>query len=514
VGADGEGVERAAESPRSIREWGAALSRPFVVFLVFNLALRAALLPKLYFLNEDGALVAGARNVFARPGLSFLRLFFEPYGPRIIRPWQLYGFHLEQNVLGLSAPVSIAVTFAIFSLALAILFVSLRPYVGTFGAIVAGLLMSGTPISAEPLLWLSDRHDVYLVLFFACALACTFAIAEGRLSLRRGLVLLSLALWGGFYSNEKGTAVVALVSLAALGLTLTRPTRHLGVISATAFTNLGLYFLLRRLVLGTWIGGYDDRILPEGGLTLEVLRRFGKNALTLTLFSQLEERAGLVRLLVAAGAALLLALAAVIYQNRRWAWRAAAVAVLLYVACLVAAVPNLRDFLVEPTGYASLGRLGVLNVRRYWLPHVVLCLSLGTLIGFVWRHVPWRALEALVAIAALCMVANHTYQAWVSAGPFARAGELTRGVLRAMRDSCTCADLRNGQVTGVPQLYAGVNTMTDKSWFDADFEAGGAPTCHEDSPRCRIKVTVGGKSWLTPVVRRIEAERAVAPTPR
>jgi hypothetical protein len=153
-------------------------------------------------------------------------------------------------------------------------------------------------------------------------------------------------------------------------------------------------------------------------------------------------------------------------------------------------------------------------VRRYWLPHVVSCLSLGLLSGFAWRHVRWRALKALVAVAALCLVANHAYQAYISARPFARAGELSRSVLQAMRENCTCADLRNGQVSGVPQLYAGVNTLTNETWFDADFRATGAPVCMDDSPRCRIKVTVGGKSWRTPFVRRIETERALDPTPR
>lgn len=473
----------------------AAFVRAFLAFFAFNLALRAAALRDLFFLNEDAALAVGARQMFASSPLALLRPLAEPYGPGFLRPWQLWGFYFEQGHLGLSAPASVVVGLAIFSLALAVAFAALRPHVGSLGAAVGCLLASGTPLTGEPLLWLSDRHDVYLAFFFAFALACAFGVVARSLELRRGLGLLTVALWGAFYSNEKGTAVPVVVCLGALALVVARAElgrewkRVLGL-GAVALANVVAYFALRRAVLGKLIGGYDDRLLTGDGLGSEALGRLLGNVLTLSLFSQNEPSPLLGEVLLAALGAALFVLGAWGARHRARLGRAVAAGALLYAALLASAVPTLRHFVSEPLGFRALGALGAGNLRNLWLPHLVANLLFGALLGLVFVQLRGKLFRGVAVAVAGVLIAGHAYQAVDAAARFARAGRLTREVVSVMRASCACADVRSGQVTGVPSLYAGVNTLTEPPWLDFQLELGGVRRCSEDEPRCAIAVYV------------------------
>lgn len=470
-----------------------AFVRPLLAFLVFNLAVRGAALGDVFFINEDAALVTGARELFSSSPL--FRPLFEAYGPGFIRPWQLWGLYVEQGLLGLSAPASVAVGLGIFSAALAIVFASLREHVGDFGAAIGCLLASGTPVSGEPLLWLSDRHDVYLAFFFACALACSLALATRKLALGPGLGLLTLAFWGAFYSNEKSTAVPAVVSAAALALLLGRAElrrewRRMAAVVTVSLANLGAYFALRHAVLGKLVGGYDDRVIGSGELSSAALHHLLRNVLTLPLFSQTEPNPALAQALLATLGLVLVGLGALLVRRRDRIFRALGVGVLLYVALVISAVPTLRHFLAEAPGWEGLGALGPLNARNLWLPHLVSSLILGVVLGVVFTHTRAKVAKGALVVCGLALVLNHAHQAMTTSARFARAGRLTREVVSVMSTHCACADVRSGQVSGVPAIYAGVNTLTEPMWLDCNLHRTGAPRCRDGEPRCSIAVYV------------------------
>ncbi len=471
----------------------------FLLLVGFNVALRAESLPGIFFINEDAALIMGAKGMAPFSSPKSFATVFKSYGPRVIRPWQLLGFEVEQNVLGLSAIQSVLVSLVLFSISLLIVSAALRRYIGLLGVAAACVLMSGSSLTAEPLMWLSDRHDVYLILFFSCALATVLAGMEGKLHPGVALPLLGVALVGAFYSNEKAVAVPVILSQLALALFLIKgPTRELfnraWPIAMVCVVSLSAYFWMRYSLLGTFVGGYDNRVLPDGGLTARQVLKLAVQPFSIPIFSNVNREVFFVWVQVTALVTIVGGLAwlgikrlTVSTTTRIDRARLVAGVFLLLSAAVVAAIPTLRSFLGTPSGPLGAGLVGVLNTRNFWLPHIVVSLLLGGGYGCLWGWLSDRRLKAILLGLCALHLGISASNGRASARPYALAGQFTRSSVELVMTHCACADLQHGQIAGMPTLYGGVNSFTGPLWVDFSAYHQGLPACTEADKRCLLR---------------------------
>ena len=138
----------------------------FLFLILYNYVIRLDVLWKLSYLNDDSSLILGAMAAYDwRAPMTFLLHFYTPYGPSVIRPFQLLGIYFERSILGLDVIGSVYLGVAIFSTGLFFIWRALSYRLNTFGVFASCILISTSMVTAEPLLWLSDRHDIYLLFF-------------------------------------------------------------------------------------------------------------------------------------------------------------------------------------------------------------------------------------------------------------------------------------------------------------------------------------------------------------
>ena len=480
----------------------------FVGLGVLNLALR---LPELRdfttFVNDDSALVLGSRDVAESPGL--LEMFVTSYGPNVIRPLQLAGMYFEHGALGWSAFQGYLATLAWLTLAQTVLVLAMRKRWGLLGGLVAAIQAGVSMIAAEPLYWLSDRHDVYLFFFSAATLwvlgdLLLPAVREGRRgSLVAGHVLLVLALWGGLYSNEKGVALPLLVVvLAAADLDLHAPVarpatwRYLAVAAVSAAC-LAAYFWLRTAVLGAAIGGYDNRILPAAGVSPGLVGSWLVNLAMIPARQPMADDvavAALVQASIVAAAATWVATRSLLPGRARARWWVSFVVLLV----LVASLPTARFI-----GGAAFS--GLSNSRMLWLPHLVLSAVLGALFATLLRATSWERGRVVASLAVAAFLATTAFGGRQGLQAFAKVHPYNREVLRVFGQHCTCASLRAPQTRGLPTVLRGVNAYTERVW--PDFHARlalGLPECPDraGTETCEVEFRPYGDDLLSFVAHR------------
>ena len=223
-------------------------------FLGLALLIVAVYLPSLatFFHADDLALLESVKNggplgLWARPGAMFFRPMISL---SLWLEWQLWGVHPAlyhaSNLLlhVLSACLVVSITKA----TLAWHRLELPPATPW----LAGLFFGVLPGHAEAVLWISGRTDLIATLLLLLA----YRLYLHESTAKPAFPWFALVFMASLLSKESGILFPALIFLAEALRTKTSPFKSQALLASAA--TLVLYLLLRRLSIGTFIGGYGS----------------------------------------------------------------------------------------------------------------------------------------------------------------------------------------------------------------------------------------------------------------
>ncbi|MBI4878962.1 MAG: hypothetical protein HY812_04775 [Planctomycetes bacterium] len=275
-----------------------------------------------------------------------------------------------------------------------VVLVALSLGAGSSAALLAGLLFAVHPVHVESVAWIVGRAEL-----LAAAFALLALLAHGRPGDRRSLprLLLAALLYGmAAISKETALPLPALFFFLDLGARGALPARRAVLRLAPAALVCGLVVLLRWRVLGRFSPdvGADPFLgaLTAGdrpGIALAVLGRTIRTLLLpwkLSIYYDPRQFVGFLPL--AAGAALALGLAFLLWLLRRRGRGAALGGLLLF---LVAMLPFLH---LVPIGAIFADRFLYLPSSGFLIAGAALVLPARSSVR------PWRALLALLLVAA------------------------------------------------------------------------------------------------------------------
>jgi hypothetical protein len=171
-----------------------------------------------------------------------------------------FGFHLT-NVL-----FHLANCFFVYRIAVELIG-KLKLSAGKFlpsTAAIAALLFGLYPLHSEPVAWITGRVDTIVTTFYLGAIF-TFIRWQVTSSLRFLVVSLAMMILA-LLSKEMAITIPAAVSLLAITRAVAERQPLLGIVRRVALQTasfwilLVIYFIVRRLALGTFVGGYDDSL--------------------------------------------------------------------------------------------------------------------------------------------------------------------------------------------------------------------------------------------------------------
>ncbi len=461
----------------------------WVAFTLFDVLVRLPYSTSFWYLNEDGALIDGAMRSLDQHGV--LHWFFHSYGPKIIRPWQLLSFAVDGHLFYQQPFLSHFFSMGILGAAQVLLFVSLKKQIGLSWALFVGLLIGVGRAGAEPTLWLSDRHDLFLLLFSAAALASTarWSCVRGKAESLLYLLLVSLCLWGAFYANEKAVVLPALLCLSVLYehhrrkdelLTVLLSARYLSFVFVCSVT-LGLYFILRKFVLGVFIGGYTGSVVPEAGVGREFVSDWIVGVLG-TPFWQSTSQVLWIFFLLSIQFFLLLA---VFSFQKRASFSGWIVSLFFGVAAIfVASLPTAQFIL-------PFEHLGVFSTRMHWYVFLVWSIVLGYFFSHLSSQMSGKShLKAFLTVFALIYFSLTAYGGRVAAKQVAAASQLSKDAYAQFTQYCACASPQSPQTVGLPTHYRTVNVFTGPEWLEHVAYYHELPLCEADHERCSVRYHV------------------------
>lgn len=452
------------------------LIKAFFIIFIFNVLFVLPYLGNFDVICDDAAVILGSSSIKDDWGLH---LFHTAYGPKVIRPFQIIGMYWEDLISSRSAMFSHILTFVWCALAQTISCAVLAPFIGIFGATLALLFTSFSIFAAEPLYWLSDRHDIYLYLF--AALTFFFAIKFLRGS-KTWLPFFAAVFfqWGAFFSNEKAVALPLLLSLWAVILKLIQSeikNKRVLALVTTAALNLALYLLLRFLVIGELVGGYNNTVIPKKTGLISLLLHWSETLLVLP-FRQISIEQGQFFVLLAVPC-ILIALYNLVFFERK----VALTGIGLFLSIFIASAPTLQY---------SLGGLeaGVLSTRLFWFPYLIWAVALAALFTAALRNSNGLG-QGAVLMGALILVLGVTWGGRSAANAYSKAYNYSNKAVALFGENCSCADPAQIQATGLPGFPFSVTTFTEDIWIQNNAIYKGMPRCSsEDSQHgelCRVR---------------------------
>ena len=408
-----------------------------LLFLLAGLALFAPILGS-FFLSDDFTLIelvrtGGPLSVWWR-GAGFFRplISLSLYADHSISGLSPLGYHLT-NVLAHSG-----CAFLVYRIALAL-------GLGRLTAGLCGVIFLALPSHSEPVAWIAGRTDVLAALF---GLAALDSYLRFRRHGRRGALAAAVALFFvGLCAKESVVTLFAIVFFADLLLVIPTaqpsPRRHRLLGTVVFVTAGGVYLLVRRAMVGQWIGGYGaavhlkpDLFQVVANLVLFPLRALGSQVPAALLPRSLPNTGVQQALLYGLRAHLpgwaVLALAAAATAGAAalgfWAVRSARrrlvrAQVLTLGFCVIAFYVALL-----PVLSLSVSLLSSEGERFLYFPSAFAVLAAVALLRF-WLRSRWAqrtvfALLLLFHVAALGY-ANHNWQA---------AGQLTEQLVAQLRE--------------------------------------------------------------------------------
>ena len=223
-----------------------------LLFLLAGMALFAPILGS-FFLSDDFILVEAVRSggplsVWWR-GSNFFRplVSLSLYVDHAISGLSPLGYHLT-NVLAHSG-----CAFLVYRIALAL-------GLGRLTAGLCGVIFLALPAHSEPVSWIAGRTDVLAALFGLAALESYLRFrrqgGSGSLAVAVGLFFVGLC------AKESVITLFAIVFFADLLLpaAVPSPRRHRLLGTLVFLAAGGVYVLVRRAVLGQWLGGYGAAV--------------------------------------------------------------------------------------------------------------------------------------------------------------------------------------------------------------------------------------------------------------
>lgn len=225
-----------------------------VLFMLAGLALFAPILGS-FFLSDDFTLIELVRT--GGP----LSLWWR--GAGFFRPLVSLSLYVDHSISGLS-PLGYHLTNVLAHSGCAFLVyrIALGLGLGRLTAGLCGVIFLALPSHSEPVAWISGRTDVLAALFGLAAL-------DSYLRFRRqgtsGALALAVALFFvGLCAKESVVTLFAIVFFADLLLTFQAagpaPRRHRLLATLVFFFAGGVYVLVRRAMVGQWVGGYGAAV--------------------------------------------------------------------------------------------------------------------------------------------------------------------------------------------------------------------------------------------------------------
>jgi hypothetical protein len=499
---------------RDVRTGGLTV---FLAILGINAAIRARSIAQVGLLNEDLGLVRSFRAGYRAGGIEWLLTFFHaPYISEFIRPFQVVSMTVEQVILGWGPRASHVVAIVVFSLGLWILWRALAHLTNPVGQLACVGLLSSSMLTVEPVLWLSDRHDLYLLVFSATAFLLVVRWMRGTLSAAWFLPLTVVTVWGAFLSNEKGSAVPVVLALATAALEVQRRARgeqgtlRSALVAWAAYAALVVsYFAFRLLVLGTLVGGYDDRLMPDrAGVELPfvgqvqempVLLVYAAFVLYAVTTPYLIETDPSVAVLIARLAVVGILVTLVVSrlrsesaERRRRTLLVLVSTTLCGMAALVAAgAPSLRAFFWHPYDlFTLLVSTEMVDSRVYWLGAIVFSVLAGLLFGFLSANAHGVRRAVVLGLLAVLVILGMR-DLVIYDENFVRATEYSEAAVRSYEQRHDCISSALIEKEGLARVAYGVNVFGDPWFMNQALAEDGLPLCVDQSePHPDLPATV------------------------
>ena len=228
--------------------------------LAFSALCYAAIIPT-YFVSDDFVLIGkvAEQGMYSRHGENGATAQF-------LRPGTTLSYLLDYHVWGLN-PIGYHLTNILFhGLTGCIVFLLAQHLFRLTGAtrtcvpaVLAAALFLALPCHSESVSWISGRTDVIAVAFGLAGVLCFVRLIQGGSPLLGSLAL--FLLWAALLTKECAVMfpVIYLIFFALdWSLRRARPSKQALVVLALSFLSLPVYILIRRAMIGQFIGGYGE----------------------------------------------------------------------------------------------------------------------------------------------------------------------------------------------------------------------------------------------------------------
>jgi len=449
----------------------------------------------LFYLNEDAALILGIKSSFENNGFSALiDLFFSWYGPHIIRPFQLIGMFFENVFLSLTPDQSLLSSIFYLALGSLFFFLSLKKISNIWIAYISLFFLLFSSLNAESVLWLSGRHDLYLFLFFSLIFYFYSKYICGEITNKKSLtIIFSFLVWCSFWSNEKSVSIPFIIITSHFlfyKLSSKRIKEQLisykqsFVFICTIFTiNFLGYCLYRFYIIGQLVGGYDNSFFPEN----MSISKVAINMITIPILSAFDHKFTTLLIFIY----LFIFLKLILRENKSLK-DMFLFFIGSYCILALASFPTLKGFGGHTNGYE-----GILNVRLFWMPHIMMSIIQGYLWFYVIKNTNSILLKKFIISILVLNLFIMFYANLQSSKAYASASNLAKKAVFAHGNYCQCFDRKRSQVSNIPIFYAGINSFNPNTWVETMSGLhNNLPECNENSLRCRIEFQESSKDFL------------------
>lgn len=289
----------------------------------------------------------------------------------------------------------------------------------------ATLFFAAHPRRVEPVAWISARPDLLCTLF---ALTMAASWIRWRQGDGPAWLLASVgAWWGAALSKESALLLPAALPLLRADATHDRPTRRRVALWAFG-VSLPAYLMVRRSVLGTWIGGYGADVFSAPRSAAGVIKQ-----LAYAVLPPFDVNGWGVLAAGAAAGALLVGFA-------WWLWRCRRVPGAGFALAWTAAA-------ILPVATLPISLTTTFNDRLMYLPAVGMALALGVMLGRSPIAARLCVVVALVLAAAYTAVITERWRV---------AGDLTGRIAAAIAAGVATPDRANAvYFAAVPDSFRG-----------------------------------------------------------
>jgi hypothetical protein len=232
--------------------------------------------------------------------------------------------------------------------------------------------------------------------------------------------------------------------------------------------NLGFYFIYRKTILGTYIGGYSNSIFGSDFFNLSFIYNWIISTFA-ALFWQPANQTYLLWFSLAG--VMILLFGATKHSLTNFTIKKFFLLLLFPILHLILALPTAQFAL-------DIQHTGIFSSRMYILPVITSCLMIG--------YLSYRS-STICKIIALPLILIPLIAAHIStANSFTKAANFTKESLSVFKVACTCTNVKHPQIFEMPQHISSVNVATENSWLEYQALLQGTERCANNESRCEI----------------------------